>query len=165
MPGGAARTPGYWKNWNNVTGGGQAANAERNGGWQEGFWLLDDVLDPNIGGGIVWDDILADSFIFTISDVNDAVSVLDQRSLQNGRKMANDAAYTLAMHLLAYQLNQAAGAYAPPQEVIDAGLAAEQLLDQIDFDGTGNYLRPRDSLYSTALDLATILDDYNNNLY
>ena len=46
-PGGDPRSPGYWKNWNRVTGGGQAANADRNGGWQNGYWLLEDVLDPS----------------------------------------------------------------------------------------------------------------------
>ena len=43
-PGGTARTPGYWKNWNTCSGGGQAANAEKNGGYQNGFWLLDDKV-------------------------------------------------------------------------------------------------------------------------
>ena len=45
-----------------------------------------------------------------------------------------------------------------------AALAAETLLDQIDFDGTGKYLRPKDALYTTALELAYTLDQYNNGL-
>ncbi|NIM51414.1 MAG: hypothetical protein GTO22_19555 [Gemmatimonadales bacterium] len=160
-PGGGPRTPGYWKNWNRCTGGGQAANADRNGGWQEGFWLLEDVLDPSISGGVTWDNILGDGFVFSITDCGDAVNVLDQRDIDTGRKRANDAAYTLAMHLLAAQLNFGAGA-CTTQEVLDAALAAETLLDELDFDGTGSYLRPRDADYGYALELADYLDRYNN---
>jgi archaellum component FlaG (FlaF/FlaG flagellin family) len=103
-PGGEPRTPGYWKNWNRCTGGGQAENADRNGGWQEGFWLLEDVLDPDIGGGITWFGQ------YSITTCEQAVSILDQRDTATGQKMSSDAAYTLAMHLLAAQLNFAAGA-------------------------------------------------------
>lgn len=77
---GEPRTPGYWKNWNRVTSGGQADNADRNGGCMDGFWLLEGVLDPNIGG-ITWDDILVDGFVFSITDAAVAVDILDQRKL------------------------------------------------------------------------------------
>ena len=36
-PGGEPRTPGYWKNWNACTGGGQYDNAMRNGGGAGGI--------------------------------------------------------------------------------------------------------------------------------
>jgi hypothetical protein len=167
FPGGAPRTPGYWKNWNTCTDGGQAANAERNGGWQEGFWLLDDVIS---GGGVTWDDILVDEilFLYPIDDCQQAVLILDQRE-QTGRnkKMANDAAYTLAMHLLAAQLNYGAGA-CTTDDVEMWKAEAEELLDYHDFDGTGGYLRPNtkgipdEYGYTQALLLAGLLDAYNN---
>ena len=173
-PGGAPRTPGYWKNWNMCTNGGQADNAIRNGGWQEGYWLLEDVLDPAIGGGITWDDILSDNLVVPILSCEFAVSILDQRSFDTGKKIASDAARTLAMHLLATQLNQGAGACRPAGMLGGSGmtldeliLAAETLLDELDFDGGGNgaYLRPKDADYALALTLAGYLDQYNNGMY
>jgi len=160
-PGGEPRTPGYWKNWNDCTKGGQADTAAQNGGWQEGYWLLEDVLDPNIGGGIVWDDIQTDSLVFNITTCEEAVSILDQRDIDSGKKSARDAAYNLAMHLLAAQMNFAAGAKTC-QEAQDAALAAETLLDEHDFTGTGSYLRSKHPDYAYALELAEILDQYNN---
>jgi hypothetical protein len=153
FPGGEPRTPGYWKNWNTCTDGNQAQTAAHNGGIDEGWYLLDDVLnDP----GVSWGD-------FTILTCEEGVSILDQRDLDTGRKMASDAAYTLAMHLLAAQLNFGAGAEACT-EALDAALAAENLLVSIGFDGTGKYLRPKDAEYQTALSLAWTLDEYNNGL-
>jgi hypothetical protein len=152
-PGGDPRTPGYWKNWNRCTSGGQADNADRNGGADEGYWLLDDILNSP---GIAWCDFVLDG-----GDCETAILILDQRDVDSGKKRANDAAYTLAMHLLAAQLNFAAGAETCP-EATDAALAAEQLLCDLGFDGTGSYLRPKDHEYQEALDLAQTLDSYNN---
>ncbi|MEA1866066.1 MAG: hypothetical protein U9N46_12925, partial [Euryarchaeota archaeon] len=160
-PGGEPRTPGYWKNWNRCTGGGQADTADQNGGWQNGYWLIEDVLDPNVGGGISWDDIQTDSLLFNVTTCEQAVSILDQRDLVTGKKMASDAAYTLAMHLLAAQMNFAAGAETC-QDAQDAALEAEELLDQHDFTGTGKYLSSEDPGYADALALAETLDQYNN---
>jgi hypothetical protein len=89
------------------------------------------------------------------------VSILDQRDLDSGRKRASDAAYTLAMHLLAAKLNLAAGAETC-SGVVDAVAAGDALLQSIGFDGTGSYLRPKDAEYQTALALAATLDEYNN---
>ena len=170
-PGGEPRTPGYWKNWNRVTGGGQQYTADQNGGWENGFWLLEDVLDPTIGGGIMWDDILPDSYLplyvspITLAEV--AVDILDQREIDDpnvagdGVKHSNDAAYTLAMHLLASQLNF--GAYAASCDAArDAALEGETLLDAHDFNGVGDYLLSGHADYAYALDLADQLDRYNN---
>jgi hypothetical protein len=173
-PGGEPRTPGYWKNWNRVTGGGQATNADRNGGYMEGFWLVEDVLNPSIGGGITWDDILTnDTFILKITNPAVAVDILDQRDVSNlnivgdGAKHSSDAAYTLAMHLLAAQLNFGAGARTC-DAAQDAALAGEQLLDKYNFNGTGTYLlnntRATKADYDKAIALARILDQYNNGL-
>lgn len=163
MPGGAPRTPGYWKNWNTCTGGGQQYTAAANGGWEEGFWLLEDVLDPSIGGGIVWDDILDDTLFFEIADCQDAVNILDKRDL-DGKKLASDPFHNLATSLLAAQLNFGAGA-CTTQDVNDAALEAETLLDRVDFDGygyevTGNIKKSPDA--ALANQLAGYLDLYNN---
>lgn len=160
-PGGAPRTPGYWKNWNRCTGGNQQFTADANGGWEEGFWLLEDVLDPEIGGGIVWDDILDDDLLFPITDCEDAVLILDKRDL-DGKKQASDPLHNLATHLLAAQLNFGAGA-CTTQDVLDAALEAEELLDKYNFDGYGHdQLKKKDPDAQLANDLAEYLDDYNN---
>jgi hypothetical protein len=153
FPGGAPRTPGYWKNWNSCTGGNQPQTAANNGGPDEGWYILDDILnDP----GIIWGEL-------QILTCEDGVSILDQRDLETGQKRSSDAAYTLAMHLMAAQLNFAAGAETC-QEAMDAAAAGEALLVSIGFDGTGKYLRPKDAEYRDALDLAWTLDEYNNGL-
>jgi hypothetical protein len=156
-PGGDPRTPGYWKNWNRCTGGGQAATADANGGWEEGFWLLEDVLDPDIGGGISWADI-------TIDNCLDAVNILDKRTLE-GKKVASDPFHNLATHLLAAQLNFGAGACTTP-EVLAKALEAEILLDKVNFNGL-TYIKPdkKSSDIALANSLATYLDDYNNGMY
>jgi len=166
QPGGAPRTPGYWKNWNTCTGGGQQYTAEANGGWEEGFWLLEDVLDPNVGGGIVWDDILSDDEIYPIETCEIAVLILDKRRVHDGKKDASDPLVNLATHLLAAQLNFGAGA-CTTQEALDAALAAEELLDAYDFllgySYKKNELSKADA--SLANELAGYLDDYNNGMF
>jgi hypothetical protein len=151
-PGGTARTPGYWKNWNRCTGGGQAANAARQGGWQNGYWLLEDVLaNPGVTIGNL-----------TVLTCADGVKILDQRDLKSNKKMASDAAYTLAMHLMAFKLNQAAGAYSCAAAT-DAAMKADALLISINYTGYGSYLKSSNPLYAKALKMAKLLDNYNNN--
>jgi hypothetical protein len=172
-PGGDPRSTGYWKNWNRCTGGGQAATADANGGYMEGFWLLDDVLNPSVGGGVTWDDMEEDGFTFPIERCAVAVDLLDTRDVgdpelvADGVKMSSDGAYALASQLLAAQLNFGAGARTC-DAAFDAALAGEQLLDKYDFDGSGEFL-PNDSKvkkikadYALALEIATTLDQYNN---
>lgn len=151
FPGGDPRTPGYWKNWNGCTNGNQVQTATKNGGPAAGWYILDYILSsPGITlGGL------------EISTCDQGVSILDQRDLESGRKRASDAAYTLAMHLLAAQLNFAAGAEQCP-EATQAVADGQALLAAIGFDGMGRYLRPNDPLYQQALALAETLDQYNN---
>jgi hypothetical protein len=114
------------------------------------------------------DDVLSDNLPIQLTDswlIDDCatvVSLLDKRDINNDRKMASDAAYGLAAQLAAALLNVNAGAGTCP-----AALAAiddaQALLDSIDFDGTGQFLRPKHALYDDANALAAILDDYNNN--
>jgi hypothetical protein len=162
-PGGDARTPGYWKNWSTCSNGNQAATADKNSedldssGTIEpneriaaGFALIDDVLPIDLGEYL------------TIDNCQDAVDILDHRDLL-GKKRASDAAYKLARSLLAYEANTSAGA-GTCQEAVEAAIAGDALLSSIGFDGIGKYLRPKDSEYQLAVELAGTLDEYNNNL-
>lgn len=164
---GQARTPGYWKNWNQCANGNQVQVATKNGGPAEGFYILNDLLPLDLYNCIVNGPEQYRSFGFLAEDVcgpetKKAIAVLDQRDVVNNKKNANDAAYTLAMHLLATLLNYAAGAQQLPQVTSTINIA-QDILCQINFQGTGTYLRPKDSLYDQALTLAGILDQYNNN--
>jgi hypothetical protein len=152
FPGGDPRTIGYWKNWNRCTGGGQAANAAKNGGAAAGFFLVEDLLPQLIGD-------------FNVTTCQQAVKVLGKQD-QSGKNKANDAAYELAAQLLAAKLNLAAGAEtctAVQQAVING----QALLDTINFTGSGDYLGPKVkgsklTQRNQALALATTLDQYNN---
>ncbi|MBE9548424.1 MAG: hypothetical protein IMF09_03380 [Proteobacteria bacterium] len=142
-PGGDARTIGFWKNWTSCDGRGNQ----------------DDVLDQTLAsaGGIpLGEDMFVDN-------CEDAVNLLNKSDL-NGKKRANDAAYALASQFLATKLNFEAGA-GQCTEVQLAATAADLLLSEIDFDGTGNYLKPRpkNPLRGDALMLADTFDRYNNN--
>ena len=151
-PGGGQRTPGYWKNWNTCSPGNQARTAERNGGVDAGFYLLDDVLPMTVGD-------------FVIDDCETGQLLLDRRDLDDkrNRKRASDAAYNLASHLIAAQANVAAGASVCP-EVTQAIADANALLTSIGFEGDGTYLQPKDKSpeRQLALQIAALLDAYNN---
>jgi hypothetical protein len=170
-PGGAPRTPGYWKNWSTCSGGNQAETAAKLGGVEEGVFLLDGLLPQTLG------DYL------TIDSCEDGVAILSAQTL-GGENQANDAAYTLARALLAARLNQDAGACVPLfdepyvydpkkgdtitlntfEEVLTA---ADGVLSEVEFDGTGDYLGPKNKeqrdLAAYALWLYEIIDDYNNS--
>jgi len=154
-PGGDPRTPGYWKNWNSCTGGGQWLTHFENGNI-----TIDDVLNYP---GISWAYLSFPGGYPTAAGCVDAVSILDTRDIDSGKKMASDAAYNLARNLLAAQLNLGAGA-CYTQGVLDAVASAQGLLDGLDFDGTGTYLR-RGTVYNQALSLAGYLDQYNNGMF
>ena len=144
-PGGDARTIGYWKNH----------SCEAPGNQED---VLSGELPVSVGIGF------ADGSDYIVANCADAVSLLDKRNINNGKKSANDAAYNLAAQLVAALLNVNAGAGTCPaatQAISDA----QVLLDRINFNGTGtNYLRPKDGAdYTTANNLAAILDAYNNN--
>ncbi len=156
FPGGDPRTPGYWKNWSTCSGGNQVETAAKNGGCDEGYCTLDDILNSP---GIVWCAGTEDELV--IDECEQAVNILDSRDNTTGRKRASDAAYNLARALLAAQLNFSAGAETC-SDATAAAIAGEDLLCSIGFDGTGKYLRPKDQEYAQALELAGILDSYNN---
>lgn len=176
FPGGEPRTPGYWKNWNACTNGGQYDNAMAQGGGAGGFWTLDELLNnPGflIGDMYLDGDYLNDPYKFDSLNHNDcveAVRILDKSDAKLNRKKANDAAYELATMLLAAKLNLAAGAETC-QAVQTAVNDGQSLLanSPINFTGTGDYLGSRVrgalvTLRNQALQLARTLDLYNNGL-
>jgi hypothetical protein len=150
-PGGDPRQPSYWKAWSSCTGGSQPATAAANGGPDAGWFLMDDILaDPGVQVGIL-----------AVATCPLGVSILEQRDVKSGKKMASDPAYPLAMHLLAARLNFAAGAGTCPLAEEQAALAQE-LLFNLGFKGEGTYLRVRDPDYALAMEMATNLESYNN---
>ena len=172
VPLGDARTPGYWSNWSSCTNGNQftKATAEFLGGVSPRHWTLDEILPQTIGlltltgdttGGTVYDGGNDAACL-------DAVNILQSRSLLDGKKRANDAAYKLARSLLAYLANQVAGAYACPAAAL-AAVDGQALLVSIGFDGTGAYLVSGKKGTGSAANIAAalnyhgILDAYNNN--
>lgn len=170
--GGSPRTPGYWMNWSTFGKGNQVATAGKNGGYENGFWLLNDALNPAITGGIVWDDILSDSFLVPLTNIEQAVEILDMRVVTlngkiDGKKLASDPARRLARNLLAAQVNVLVGD-CTTSEVLGAIVQGETLLDRINFDGkkTTAYLTSTSgSDYTLAKNLAGLLDLYNNGYF
>jgi hypothetical protein len=162
-PGGAPRTPGYWKNWSTCSGGNQQYTAAALGGVEAGVFLLDDLLPQTLGS-------------FTVETCVVGVRILSAQDVVTGKNMASDAAYTLARALLAARLNQDAGACVPTSDMMDdyGFTSLEQVLTEADtllskytFAGTGSVLSNKDKKvkedYNYALSLAGIIDDYNNS--
>ena len=167
-PGGAPRTPGYWKNWNRCTGGNQAETADK----------LNEYLGPVDGAGVfLLNDLLPQTLgNLTIETCQQGVYILNANSL-SGRNMSSDAAYILARSLLAARLNQDAGACIPMgqtwaykgqnltfEQILTA---ADTLLSGIGFNGyeaeLGSRVRGGDlTKRNDALYLYGIIDTYNN---
>ena len=172
FPGGGPRTPGYWKNWSSCSPGNQFDKATGDNDPDNEFWTLDELLNSHrYYLGLLELGDPAAALGDPAADCEDAVNILDHREVDSGdndkkknKKRANDPAYKLARNLLAYELNQDAGA-CYSQDAEDAALAGHALLLEIEFDGTGPYLRSKDEGYAEALRLARILDDYNNGIY
>jgi hypothetical protein len=147
-PGGDARTIGFWKNHTACDGRGNQDP------------ILEQTLDLAVNDTIRIGDL----------DVNtclEAIRILNKSTVNNGRKMASDAAYGLAAQLLAARLNVLALAGTCPAAT-DAMAGAQALLDSINFTGVGDYLGPKVKgatliTRNQALGFASTLDDYNNN--
>jgi hypothetical protein len=147
-PGGMAKTIGFWKNWTSCDGHGNQD------------FVLDDTLWSFPSHGVYIGLLFVDSCM-------EAINILN-KSTQGGDKKANDAAYNMAAQLLAAKLNVQAGA-GTCTAVTDAIADAQNLLDNIGFTGNGDYLGPKvkgtaKNTRMDALDLAGILDAYNNNI-
>jgi hypothetical protein len=180
FPGGEARTPGYWKNWNTCTGGNQQYTADKNASdkdgdgeitaydrVQSGWALLNDLLP------IQWVEMddegqpVPDACQLEFTTCEEAKLILDNRDL-DGIVRSSDPAYNLAKHLMTYQLNQGAGAYLCPS-MLPLEVEAVNVLMSLCFDGHGEYLKKTNKptlrqMANRANELAGIFDDYNNNL-
>ena len=130
------------------------AVADKNGGANTGFFLVEDLLPQQIGD-------------FNVTLCTQAVRILSKQE-QSGKSKANDAAFELAAQLLAAKLNLAAGGETctAVQTAVTKGQAM-LANDPINFTGSGDYLGPKVkgatlTLRNQALSLATTLDRYNN---
>jgi hypothetical protein len=165
-PGGRALTIGFWKNW--------ASCASSNG-------TKKPVLDQTLAlFGSTGEVISATSGVFAVfgptyylkllgSTTNTnvapsctaAVNLLN-KSTTTGAKMASDPAFNLAAQLVAAELNYAAGAGRTPT----ATTAINQsvlLLGKYKFIGTGYSGKISAADATTMNNLATTLDNYNND--
>jgi hypothetical protein len=176
-PGGAPRTPGYWKNWSTCSGGNQAETAAKLGGVAANVFLLDDLL-PQTVGNLTVGELDCQVGVYVL-DARWAVDANDPKEKGDaGKQASNDAAYELARNYLAARLNQDAGACDPEDWTWDTRAGENQTFEQvlteaqnflvsIDYDGAGDLLVPKnkqakeDRAY--ALFLAGIIDDYNNS--
>jgi hypothetical protein len=179
-PQGQPRSPRYWTKWNRCTVSNRDDKADENAvraglppgqGWRVGFWLLEDVLNPLVGGGIRWDDIQSDTLQVPIETCEEAVEILEWRQVKvngkvgDGRIFLLDSARKLARQLLAAQLNVGARACTTPA-VLQAITQAETLLDGINFDGTRATIYPLSGAQILqTLALRNTLAKYNWGFY
>lgn len=131
-------TIGYWRNHSMCTPGNQDP-------------VLQETLDA--AGGITLGDL---TLTGSEDDCPAAVNILSKRDI-DGNNMASDGAYGMAAQLLAALLNVQLGVAS-----IDEIGEAEDLLDELEFDGTGSYLPPREDGRQEAIELAEALDAFNN---
>lgn len=153
------RTIGFWSNWS----GGCTPGGQPN--------ILGDTLQAaedaeetiTLGELPITRDAYADG------DENcGAVRLLNKRDLA-GNNRASDGAYALAAQLLAAKLNRQAGAEINEEgddceDVAEQIAAGQALLDDLEFDGTDEYLPPGPGANDRqqALDIANCLDLFNN---
>lgn len=143
--GGEPRSSGYWLVWNTCAENNQSEIAQANGGREAGWILMDDLLaDPGI--------LIGTLEVITCQQGINLLYGLDLHGVNRG----NDAAYVLAVQLLAAQLNLSVGSeYCPASD--QAMSEAQLLLLELDFDGTGGYLGP--PLASQEMDKAKSLTE------
>ncbi len=165
-PGGRALTIGYWKNW--------ASCAASNGSKKP---VLDQTMAMAEANGIVMSAGTGTYPTFGATlwlvlhgstatpnrapDCTKAVNLLNKSNFA-GKKMASDPAFNLAAQLLAAQLNYTAGA-GKTGAATTAINQAVLLLGTYHFDGNGYVGKISAADAATMNQLATILDDYNNN--
>jgi uncharacterized repeat protein (TIGR01451 family) len=165
-PGGRALTIGFWKNW--------ASCANSKGGQKP---VLDQTLAAAEPTGIVVSatsgsyPAFGATFYLVLHDTNPnpdvatdclkAVRLLNKSTTDTGKKMASDPAFNLAAQLVAAELNYTAGAGKTPAATTAINQAV-LLLGKYKFDGkTHTAISAADA--ATMNNLATILDNYNNN--
>ena len=146
-----ARTPGFWKNWSSVTGGGQK-------------WVLDQMLlipGPIYVGPIMLGDAPGTK-PGSAADALKAYRILDKSTTNNGTKAASDPAFNLACMYLCYRLNVLSGSYAYTNTQL-AAQWANYYLNVSKYNGTNPVKKASDRLYGAQMNaLAGFLDRYNN---
>jgi hypothetical protein len=146
-PGGRALTIGFWKNWSSCSGGKQKP-------------VLDQTLAsfPIAPGQTTHGVLIGDLYVDTCQE---AVRILNKSTTNNGTKKASDPAFNLAAQLLAAKLNVQAGAGVCPAATTAIN-QAQALLDQLNFNGV-THGSISSSMATTLNNLASTLDNYNNN--
>jgi hypothetical protein len=169
FPGGLARTIGFWKNW---------ASCNASNGKQK------PVLDQTLASAQTLDGLVVSAqsgtypaftpmIYLRLTDTNaspdiatdcaKAVALLNKSTIGGGnKKMASDPAFNLAAQLVAAELNFFAGA-AKNGAVITAVNQAVVLLGKYKFDGNGYTPKLTNADANAMNNLATTLDNYNNN--
>lgn len=148
-PGGRALTIGFWRNW--------ASCAKSNGKQKD---VLDQTLASFTGGGVYIGKLFVDT-------CQEAVRILSKQDVGTGKQKSSDPAFNMAAQLLAAKLNVQAGAGLCPNAAT-AIIAGQEILDgpppsyAVNFTGTGDYPK-KGQFASEANNLATTLDQYNNN--
>ena len=148
---GEPRSAGYWLLWNSCAPDNRAETAAANGGREEGWIIMDDLLsDP----GILLGEL-------PVVDCPRGMQLLKTQDLEGGDR-GDNAAYALARQLLAAQLNLAAGTeYCPAAE--GAVQSAQLLLIAVGFDGLGVYANGLSSELAAAIPPITdLLRDFNS---
>lgn len=153
-PGGRGLTIGFWKNWASCANskGGQKpvldqtmAKATPLGIKVGNFYLIGDPSNENLA-----------------PDCSKAVSLLNKSTFK-GKKMASDPLFNMTAQLVAAELNVSAGAYTCSNVVTSIEKANNDLLIKYNFTGNGYTGKLSASDATTANNLATFLDNYNNN--
>ncbi len=150
LGGGEPRSTSYCEMWSTCGRNSQATQAAANGGREEGWILLDDLLqDPGVQVGNV-----------NIGACQEALDLLLEHSLESEDR-AGDAAYQLASQLVTAELNLGAGAaYCPA--VDGAVIAAQTLLASANFDGRGRYWEVDSGTRQAAQGIVGQLQRYNS---
>jgi hypothetical protein len=152
-PGGLARTIGFWKNWASCAG--SSGNQ---------LPALDRTLAATEPAGIPIGDLILHGSPVTpdvAPDCLKAVRILNKATINTGKKMSSDPAFSVAAQLLAARLNVAAGA-GICAAAVTAINDAQALLEAIDFNGN-THANMTVEQKNRANSLAATLDSYNNN--
>jgi hypothetical protein len=164
-PGGRALTIGYWKNWASCSGG----NGKQKPVLDQTLYLFGstgEVISATSGtfavfGATYYLQLHGGTTANVATDCSKAVNLLNKSTI-SGAKMASDPAFNLAAQLVAAELNFEAGAGRTPT----ATTAINQsvlLLGKYKFNGAGYTGKISAADATTMNNLATTLDNYNND--
>jgi hypothetical protein len=151
-PGGMRLTIGYWKNWSSCTGGGQKP-------------VLDQTLLKMANGGnpeTLGNLVINPLTLGASTACKDAFNILNKTTIDGKTKKSSDPLFNMAAQLLAADLNVAAGAGSCPASATAIN-NAHALLVKYSFTGLGYTPKLTTADATLANNLATQLDQYNNN--